>query len=392
MFRPRFLLLMLLLTVHMIQSQSTDPEWTVLDVTTLPGHNDQLDFAFSYLLSPDESQLAWIEDQQTTMCVMAIPSQVKRCRAIPKIYPDLGLLNWSPDGQYIALRDGFGEFSWHLVYAPETDTYFDLEGEDLVIWSDIYWDPSMATDADSAANPVVYFMTYEGTEYTVLRKHWVLTGEEEIFDQRTVFNAPLILYAALPVSLDGTRFVFSLEDSWGRSDFEPGLWLVDITTLDIDQVVTLQNLTSDLSDDEWNNAVIAGMFWDRDQNRLIVPFESRYIPGNTYSVTSFDLETGEMTPLVTRADTLETTGEGAFHEGYLTPDAEFFFYFDTVDAAQPTTRTVFALPLGTSDREPIFVAQYTIGSCPLPSLLVTMGHEDGGEARRYLYQPRGNCP
>lgn len=388
--RRFFIALVWLLTAAIPATASqVDPEWTILDVSTLPLPTRPPDHAFSYLLSPDAAQLAWVEAEQKQMCLMDIASQVKRCRPIPSQYFDLALLNWSPDGQYIALRDGFGEFSEHLVYELETDTYHEIEIEyDLTIWSDMYWDPSMTPD--TAAEPVIYYMTYEGTDYTVLRKHWVLTGEQEIFDQRTVFDAPLILYTALPISLDGTRFVFSIDEGSGPSEYEKGLWAVDITTLDVEQVASVDAFRMNLmlKDLEYSSS-FEELIWDRESNRLVVQFGVNWMPG-TYALTSIDLETGDQTPLLALEDVLALTDDSIFYQSYLTTDGQFFFYLDWEN--QLGKSTVFALPLGTSEREPLVVTEDYAPGCPSPVLLVTIGHDDSGEERRYLYQPHGTCP
>jgi hypothetical protein len=145
-----------------------------------------------------------------------------------------------------------------------------------------------------------------------------------------------------------------------------------------------------MSDIELVNARVTGMVWDRDRNRLLVPFTLLSNPSETYLLTSIDLESGTVEPLVTVEDALALTVERRFHEGYLTPDGQFFFYLDAVN--QLGKSTVFALPLGTSECEPLIVTEDYTGGCPMPSLLVTIGHADGGEARHYVYQPRGACP
>lgn len=364
-------------------ARQADSTWTVRDVTPLVDPLNHYDYELSYVLSPDGSMLGWME-RQHELCMLALPSKVTQCRALPEDYTELLVLGWSPDNQYLLLSNGIGEFSSRHYYMPETDHFGSIDEDDRFS-SNLIWNPS-----DSAA--VVYYLTEryeENVASSLLHRYSITTGQDTLFDLKTLFDTPLRFESVIPVSSDGAQFVFFLYDA-ASPTVPAGLWQADIAAARISQLVTLGDLRDGLPAAARSSFDYLDIIWDQERNRLLV---TNFLPQAdypTFKLTSIDLKTGAVLPVLTTEDALTLTGSAHFLDGFITPDGAFFFYRVAADQ-----KAVFALPLSTvSTREshplePIMLMEDFSPGCPRTSLLVTLG--SGEIEKTYLYEPRITC-
>lgn len=397
--RLRVLLpLVLLLTLHALYGQgdtggagaddSADDDWRVIDVTTLPDPGNSLAVGPEYLVSPDGTHLTWLNanwlDASNKICLMALPSSVRLCHAIPATYGSPSLLSWSPDSRYVLLLDGFGEFSFRFTFEPATREFLLVQSEEYTLVSEMAWNPT--SDALS-------FLTYHyvnDTASTALRRFSLAGGTETIYELTPLFGVP-VLFSGL-VAVSDSRFVLLLRNN-APPELRPGLWLVNITTQTAEHLVSYNDLEISVRPEANRSFDDGDLVWDGERERLLVTIQSTAPQFKTMSVLSVDLETKEITPLLSAGYAgAEASG---FHGGTLTPDGEFFFYFDAPEISPTSQKTIYALPLGAlpeSDAAaPIVVTDAHPIDCLATTALITLEHANG-EQRRYVYEPHIFCP
>lgn len=383
MIRARLLFTLLLLTLHVLHGQADEGEWRVIDVTALPDQVNQSYTGPDYLVSPDSSSLTWIDadgiNADNKICLMALPSNVRLCHAIPPTYSAPSLISWSPDSRYVLLLDGLGEFSNEIIFEVATGEFLLIE-KDNILLSEMFWNPT-----SEAVSYLTYHYINDDTPSTALRRFSLTTGTDSAYDLTPIFGTPLIFSGLVVVS--DTRFVMLLRN--GAADTPPGLWLVDITVQTAEHLVSYNDLEISVRPDAIRAFDGGDLVWDGEGERLLVTTQSTAPQFKTMSVLSVDLATGDIVPLLRAGDAL--TDASGFQGGTITPDAAFFFYFGSAEEAGLTQKTIFALPLDSPDHAPIRVTGDHPIDCLPTTALITLEHMDGSQ-RRYLYEPHIFCP
>lgn len=376
MIRARLLLALLFLAVYVLHGQADEGEWRVIDVTALPDPAHYSYIGLDYLVSPDSSRLTWI-DSQNRICLMALPSNVRLCHAIPPTYSDPSLLNWSPDSRYVLLLDGvvLSEVSTVFIFEPATGDFLLVKGKQI-FRSQVVW---------SAASDAVFYLTYhyvEDNTSTALYRFSRITATDTTYDLTDIFGTPTIIEGLVAVSDDDSRFIVLLRHN-APPDFTPGLWLMDITAQTAEHLVSYNDLEIGVRPGAIGSFSNGDLVWDQQRERLLVTTHTLGPPYKTMSVLSVDVATGDIVPLLTDAS--------GFQGGTITPDAEFFFYFGSAEEAGLMQKTIFALPLASPDHAPIMVTGDHPIDCLPTTALITLEQADGSQ-RRYVYAPHIFCP
>lgn len=373
------------------RSQPSDAAWTVVDVRTLPTPANFLYVGPIHLVSPDGGSVIWIENLDM-LCLMALPSSVRWCRPFPSPPSyTISLSSLSPDSRFLLLLDGNGEFRDIYVFDLATGKLHLVQDDQYVVSRPVWNVPG----GDAAA----YYFTYEydsnvDVGSTMLRRFSMTSQDTTIIDLSTIFGEVFLPNGVVAVSPDDSRFVVLLRQRVSR-DFGQGLWLVDITSQTAEHLASYSDLAIGPDPNEVRTFDNRDMVWDEARNRLLVFAQSPSPPFNTLNILSIDLDSGDITPLLTTANAMAWAGQASFMGGHVTPDAAFFFFYAELTDEPPYHKTIFAVPLATlpeaEDLTPILVTDDHMIDCLPMSALITLAQADGTQ-RRYIYEPAQFCP
>ncbi len=316
--------LVVVILPHPARAQDPDPGWRVESVRPLTEIIEDSTNPMRIYLAPDGHQLAYEErgDDSVGVCVLDVTNPVPRCVFMPKEtaygfpYSDMfPALRWSPDSQQIALvgmpYQYFKDTDLGLVDFTVSDPAFtqlidDGFNDNLL---------EMTAGASVEVNPA---FSPDGTqiavEQAVAIQDNVLITSISLIDIATGTSTAL---ARLPghkeyerdmgttISMEWSPDGTTLAISSRHQRFEPaydGIWLVDVATGDLTQVITRDDLLS-FYQVLYPNApedaidIIAPVRWSPDGSRLLfwagAPFQ--YI-GQVWAFW-YDIESGDIHPV-----------------------------------------------------------------------------------------------